>query len=403
MPSLTYDIVCVAFPSWEGDYVKSTVKLMEQLGKRHQVLYLDYPYTWKDWLLGVLGRNKVPVARMLGLQDRLRAISLPEGGTVQVLTGPPVVPTNFIKAPTLYNYIQRFNARLIRRTVLRAYKRLSIQSPVVINAFNPFIGVPLAGTLNERLLVYYCYDEIATCAWALVHGARVERELVALADAVVVSSKGLQDTKQKLGKPTFLVNNGVDFAEFSRGQAPVESKPASPRKMGYVGSIDSRLDYPLLHRLATAFPDCEIELVGRETYDKPGVEASIEQLKKRPNVTFVGAQPPAQLPGYLRGFRVGLIPFVKNTQTAAIYPMKINEYLAAGVPVVSTDFAPLNEFRPVVAICTDQEAFVREVEAALFHDTSAQQTARVALAQQNAWDQRAHEMETIIEKLLTGA
>ncbi|WP_247232481.1 glycosyltransferase [Telluribacter sp. SYSU D00476] len=393
-----YDIVCVAFPSWEGNYVKSTVKLMEELAQRHRILYIDYQYTWKDALMGLFKTTSVPVSRMLGLTSRLREVQVGDA-TVHVLTPPPVLPVNFLKSTKLYDAIQRLNAGIVLRSIRKAYSTLHIEAPVVINAFNPSLGVPLAGKLSEKSLIYYCYDEISACAWAKDHGARSEVQYSELVDAIIVSSDGLFRSKQRYGKPAFVVNNGVDFNEFQKGYIPIADKPAAS-VIGYVGSIDSRLDYDLLIKLAQKLLGQKLIMVGRIVYDKPHVEEAVKVLSAMPNVHFTGAKAPHELPYLLAQFNVGLIPFVKNEQTEAIYPMKINEYLAAGLPVVSTDFAPLAAFQEVVAVTTTQEGFITAVQEALQDKSEKEEQRRVALARQHSWQERAHELEAIIEKVI---
>ncbi|GAB3177191.1 glycosyltransferase [Telluribacter humicola] len=393
-----YDIVCVAFPAWEGNYVKSTVKLMEELAKRHRILYVDYQYTWKDTLMGLLKSTPVPVSRMLGVSSRLREIQVGDA-TVHVLTPPPVLPVNFLKSTKLYDTIQRLNAGIVQRAIRKAYSTLNVTNPVVINAFNPAMGVPLTGKLNERSLIYYCYDEISACAWAKDHGARSEVQFSELVDAIVVSSEGLLKTKQRYGKPAFIVNNGVDFNEFQKGYIPIADKPTS-NVLGYVGSIDSRLDYNLLIKLAQKLQDQKLLMVGRIVYDKPHVESAIQVLSTLPNVLFTGAKAPRELPHMLAQFNIGLIPFVKNEQTEAIYPMKINEYLAAGLPVVSTDFAPLTAFKEVVAVTATGEDFIAAVQEALQNKSEKDEQKRIELARQHSWQERANELEAIIDKVV---
>ena len=393
-----YDIVCVAFPSWEGNCVKSTVKLMEELAQRHRIVYIDYQYTWKDVLMGLVKTTSVPVSRLLGFSNRLREVQVGDA-TVHVLTPPPILPVNFLKSAKLYDALQRLNAGIVLRSIRKAYSTLNIKAPVVINAFNPSLGVSLAGRLSEKSLIYYCYDEISACAWAKDHGARSEVVFSERVDAIVVSSEGLLRSKQKYKKPTFVVHNGVDFGEFQKGYVPMADKPSSD-VIGYVGSIDSRLNYDLLIGLMQKLPQQKLIMVGRIVYDKPHVEEAVKVLSTLPNVHFTGARAPHELPYLLAQFNVGLIPFVKNEQTEAIYPMKINEYLAAGLPVVSTDFASLEAFRDVVAVTATQEGFITAVQKALHDKSEQQEQKRVALARQHSWQERARELEVIIEKVI---
>ncbi|GAB3939558.1 hypothetical protein GCM10028805_00160 [Spirosoma harenae] len=394
------DLVCVAFPAWEGNYVKSTVEIMKRMAQRHRILYVDYQYTYKDLLFSLLNKAKAPVKRMLGLQPRLRNIQLQADKSIYVLTPPPVVPVNFVSNPTWYDRIQRLNAWIIQRSIRRAMKQLGFSKPVVINAFNPFYGNYLVGELDEQRTVYYCYDEISECAWAKNHGARVEQQFLGRVDATITSSVGLAQHKAPWTKQSFLVQNGVDYSAFAAGYLDNTAKSTLPPTIGYIGTIDSRLDYSLLQAIARHFPNAKLVLVGRSVADKPSVDQNLAELRSLPNVELIGAQPPSALPDLLKSFHIGLIPFVRNAQTAAIYPMKINEYLAAGLPVVSTDFAPLEEFKSVVSTAKSIPDFIQAVQAAFETDSVDAQRKRQQRAYQNSWDNRAVEFETILAEIL---
>ena len=387
------DIVCVAFPSFEGDYVKSTVELMRQMANKHRVLYVDYAFTWKDLIFGILGKKKgVPVRQLLSLAPRIITHSSENGRSIFVMTPPLMLPVNFFKNQSLYTLFSNWNGWLMKRAIQRSMSQLDISNPFVINAFNPFFGKQLVGKLNEKKRVYYCYDEISACAWAKTHGARLENEFIPQNDALIVSSKGLYESKKDAAKACYLVKNGVDTLFFKTRA----SNSGSVKQMGYIGSIDSRLDYELLIQLAIQNPEKELVMVGRIVEDKPLVNTGVVKLKQLLNVRFEGPQSPQLLINYLANFSVGLIPFVKNEQTAAIYPMKINEYLAAGIPVVSTDFAPLSEFNSVVDFGKDTTDFCALVNEQIAANSIEKQTKRVEFALQNTWKTRANELETIL-------
>ena len=154
------DIVCVALPTWDGDYMKTIVQIMSLLARRHRVLYVDYTFTWKDVLMGAIGKQSAPWQRMLGLKPRLRKISTRFGSEVYVLTPPPVLPANWISSPGLYKSVMAQESERVRQSIKEAMDSLGFNSPIVINAFSPSFGLPMAGKLDESLLVYYCYDKL---------------------------------------------------------------------------------------------------------------------------------------------------------------------------------------------------------------------------------------------------
>lgn len=388
------NIVIHAFPAWEGNYLKSTVQLATELARTHRVLYVDYAYTWKDFINSIRGRGFAHWRRMIGLEKRLREVELDNGARLHVLTLPPVLPANFLKNLRFYDALNRLNAAVIMPTIRRTMAQLGMtgnDAPTVINAFNPTFGVHTAGRLGERRLIYYCYDEISAATWAKTHGARLEQQFMEQVDAVVVSSQGLFDKKSALHPHCYLVKNGVDFALFNQKIDPSVSKPKSPI-IGYLGSVDERLDYDLLEKLARETPQYRYVFVGRVPSD--GVRARLSALQ---NVQLVGAQPPATLPNWVQSFDVCLIPFLKNELTAGIYPLKANEYLAAGKPVVATPFANLTDFDGVISVADGAVAFQKAVENSFLPNEKAIEK-RINFAAKNAWSARAEEMVDILNE-----
>jgi glycosyltransferase involved in cell wall biosynthesis len=119
-------------------------------------------------------------------------------------------------------------------------------------------------------------------------------------------------------------------------------------------------------------------------------------------VKIEGPKMPEQLPPYLQTFSVGIIPFVKDDFTKGIYPMKINEYLAAGLPVVSTAFGDIADFASLIKITDDKETFLQYVLSEIAGDTPEKREARLKTAENNTWDKRAEELSNVIEQVEKG-
>jgi len=369
---------------------------MKNMAQRHRVLFVDYNYTYKDLLMGMLKKNFAPTKRILGLQKRLQETEGVNDSNLWLLTLPPVFPVNFIKKRWLYSFIQKINVRIIRRSILKTIRKLQFQQPVVINAWNPQIGVFLHQKLDEKFTVYYCFDEISTGPWTKEHGAYQEKQFLQVVDACVVSSNGLYQSKAPLTKRCFVVHNGVNFDLFQSGFSFPKEQPVV---IGFIGAIASRLDFSILEDIARHFPDAVLMLVGGVSFDGRSVDEEVAQLKTYPNVQFAGVHPHEMLPAILKKFHVGIIPNVKNAQTAAVYPMKINEYLAAGIPVVTTDFAPLDEFTGHITVARSVDEFVQGIEQELKTDNDQKRVARKEIARKNSWNNRAIAFERIIETL----
>ena len=264
-----------------------------------------------------------------------------------------------------------------------------------IVAFNQAMGVTTGRRFNEQVLIYHCYDEIhGAHEWRQKHGIALENRLLKIVDGVIVTSQGLYNSKRDLCKTCFMVKNAVNFNLFSRG---FHSRIDALKTVGYIGTIDERLDYDLLQYLLTQMADVKFVFVGRIN-----TRSGDTVLHRFPNASFTGAKKPDELPGYLKSFSAGIIPFVKNDFTRGIYPMKINEYLAAGLPVVSTDFSDLSDFDGTVRIAGDKATFLQHLQTELATDTTEKRASRQDIARQNTWAVRARELSDAIRAIEAG-
>ena len=388
------NILCISGTEWNGNYIKAVVELMKVLSAKNNILFVENAYTYKDAIAGVSDKDKIDFAKAFGLKSRIRSITTDNGGTVNILFPPLVFPVNFLPEGALYKTLLTFNAWLLRRTVKRALKKLNMQHELInFTSFNPGMGLMTGRTFNEKTLIYHCYDEIKGAPyWLSKHGLRLEAGFMKMADAVIVTSQGLYDSKKDFCKQCFIVKNAVKVDLFKKGFNPLPG--TGKTVVGYVGTVDDRSDYELLQYLFTAMPDAEFVFVGRILSER-----GKDILSKYPNVKIEGPKMPEQLPPYLQTFSVGIIPFVKDDFTKGIYPMKINEYLAAGLPVVSTAFGDIADFADLVKITDDKEAFLQHVLSEIASDTPEKRTARLKTAENNTWDKRAEELSNVIEQV----
>ncbi|WP_266365939.1 glycosyltransferase [Tellurirhabdus rosea] len=386
----SFEVVCVSLTSYTNAFTKSTVELMNELARHHRVLYVDFAVSVKDL---VTGRLRNGWKKVVGLDERLARVELSHGGTLHVLTPPPVLPVNWMQPGVLHGFAQGFNTYWLAAEIRAAMKRLAFDRPVVINAFHPINGLALAGRLNERALVYYCYDDIYAESWSRHHGPLSEAALIRQADAVIASSRELQLRKTTDTTPCYLLENGVDYPLFQQAFHLPTPKPV--QTVGYIGAIDNRLDLDLLGTCFQRFPEVQFQFVGRQP--DAAIRAFFEPYA---NVTLSPPVAPSQLPAFVETFDAALIPFVCNQQTKAIYPLKVNEYLAAGLPVVSTLFSDLSDFAGVVALADSPEDFCEALKGALADTRPEEARKRSAFARTNSWEERGKRLEQILGEVL---
>jgi glycosyltransferase involved in cell wall biosynthesis len=389
------NIVCIANTPWEGDYQKSTVLLLSRLAEHNRVLYVAYARTFKDLLVYFKNRNFTAVKQMLGISSRLRQVPVGSRHTVQVLTVPPVMPYAMAKGSLLlFKLILRLNAWLIRGTIKKALQTLGMSNVISLTAFNPFFGLYLRGYLNEEINLYYCYDGIEGKRYGRA-ASIIEQEFIENIDGVIVTNSALAQEKSAWNQNCQVVKNGVDFPLFS-AIVSARPRPVHGRKViGYIGSIDQRFDIPVVRWCIEQLPDCDFVFVGRIVN-----EEAVAALQQHPNVIIKPPVSPQQVPAIMYDSDVGIIPYTRTAINRNVYPLKINEYLAVGTPVVMTDFAELTEFDGVVRTAHSKEEFLQAIVHYLANDSSEQQKRRMQMAAENSWDKRAEEFSAAIEKTI---
>ena len=264
--------------------------------------------------------------------------------------------------------------------------------------YTPQMETQLAAFPEAAAVVYDCMDELTRFAYAPPELARRERRLLQRADLVFTGGHELYLSKRQRHSNVHFFGCGVDFEHFNRaargGAVPPDLAFIPSPRLGYVGVVDERLDYDLLGSLARENPDWSLVLIG------PVVKVDPAALPRPANAFYLGARGYETLPSYLAGFDVCLMPFALNAATRFINPTKTLEYLATGLPVVSTPVRDVvHNFGDVVHIAArgDFSACVRRVLAGERFDAER----GLATARATSWDGVVGEMERLVEEALS--
>jgi UDP-galactopyranose mutase len=226
--------------------------------------------------------------------------------------------------------------------------------------------LPFSAHLAADCTVYDCMDELANFHGAPPELLPLEQRLMERADLVFTGGYSLYEAKQHRHSSVHPFPSSVDVAHFAQARTgnadPADQANLARPRFGFYGVVDERMDLELLAHLADARPDWSLVIVG------PVVKISESDLPRRPNLHYLGGKSYAELPAYLSGWDVALMPFAINEATRFISPTKTPEYLAAGRPVVSTPIADvIRHYGDVAAVhvAHDREAFVAACDAAL--------------------------------------
>lgn len=371
---------------WDGDPL-SKVHIMRILARDNRVLWVNS-----------IG-NRAPKANAHDLQRIWKKLSSFTEGIREV------EPNLFVLAPLAIPFygsetVRATNRQLLRLQVLRAMRRLRFTRPISWS-FLP-ASAPVSGTLGEEFVVYHCVDEFS--AFSDTNGrhiAELEERLLRRADLVITSAERLRENKAKVNPRTVLVRHGVDFQHFVKACDPATEIPEDIAKLprpiiGFFGLMADWVDQEAIIAAAKAHPEGSVVIIGKVAPD-----CDVSAMEAVPNIHFLGRKPYASLPGYSRAFDVALMPFTVNELTLNANPLKVREYLAAGLPVVSTDIPEVRKVG-LCKIATSTEDFVRKVDECLSEGTgpSRERAERIF---HESWDARVEEIRTHVGEAMLKA
>jgi glycosyltransferase involved in cell wall biosynthesis len=281
---------------------------------------------------------------------------------------------------------RRLAAYLLDRQLKPAIAEAGLVDPILWTSLPT--AVDMAGRLGESALVYYCGDDFSALA-GVDHEvvAERERELSGRADLILAAST--ERAARFPAAKTRLLPHGVDVEHFSAAVPRARDLPDRPRIAGFYGSLSEWLDLDLLRGVIRRLPHWHFVFVGAATVD-------LSAIDRFSNVTLLGPRRYQQLPSYSRHWTVSLLPFRDNAQIRACNPLKLREYLAAGRPVVSTDFPALEPYRHLVETAADDDAMAAAIERAVHCPLVAQRRAAVAA---ETWAARAARVDELLEAL----
>lgn len=259
--------------------------------------------------------------------------------------------------------------------------------------------------LKPSVTVFDCMDELSAFKNAPTRLRELEKELFTRADLVFTGGRSLYEVKKSQHPSVHAFPSSIDRDHFgqarttsSRDGEPADQKHIPHPRFGFFGVIDERLDIDLLASVSEARPEWQFVLIG------PVVKIDPETLPRRVNIHYLGSKPYKDLPSYLAGWDVAVLPFARNESTRFISPTKTPEYLAAGKPVISTSIADV--VRPygengLVEIADNPEDFIRAGERLL--GTDQDKTAWIkevdTFLSQMSWDTTWAEMWKLIEEI----
>ena len=358
-----FDLVCLSHLRWDFVYQRPQ-HLMTRFARDHRVFYVEEP--------------------VVGAAEAHLDVSLrPEGVRVVV----PHLPAGLTDAQT----------ESALRLLLGGLRREHALRDLVLWYYTPQ-ALPFTVDLRPATVVYDCMDQLSAFRGAPPQLLKNERDLFALADVVFTGGRSLFEEKRRYHHNIHAFPSSIDKKHFAQARSGVthaaDQLGITAPRVGYAGVIDERLDLELLGGVAEQRPDWQIVMVG------PVVKIDESDLPRAANLHYLGGRPYADLPSYLAGWDVALMPFARNEATRFISPTKTPEYLAAGLPVVSTSIRdvvhPYGELG-LVRIADDADAFVAAIDGAMTEDPAPRRLAADRFLAGQSWDLTWQRMNTQID------
>ena len=370
---------------WFADNRTSSHHVARQLARHTRVLYLEVPglrapqATARD-----IRRIGVKVGRAFG-----RRVEPIENLVVRTVLQLPFHGSKFARD---------LNTFASSAYATAAAHREGLSDPIV------WCTVPhvakFARRLRRSLLVYHCIDDYSALPGVNVSAIRaLDEELSQAADLVIAASKPVFEAKQRQNPSVILMPHGVDVDHFASAQDAALPPPADVLSMrrpivGFYGLIESWIDLQLVDYLAARIPEATFVMIGRTAVPS-------DQLPVRDNIVFLGPRSYELLPSYGRHFAVAIIPYKLTDQVIAANPLKLREYLAMGLPIVSVSTPEIDQFAHVVHVTRSRDEFLAGVRAALERPPSPDDIARrMAAVADVSWQAKVSGLLDHVQTLL---
>lgn len=263
------------------------------------------------------------------------------------------------------------------------------------------LALTLARQFNPSLIVYDCMDELSAFRGASTRLKRAEDQLFASADLVFTGGPSLYKAKRSRHPHVHCFPSSVDAQHFSSsgyGSEPRDLARIARPRLGYCGVIDERMDLDLIGAVAAASPEWQIVMIG------PVTKIDAGQLPQAANLHYLGQKAYDELPAYIHGFDVCLMPFARNESTRFISPTKTLEYMAIGKPIVSTPIADVVDlYRDVIGLGEKANEFRQACQAALAETAIQRDTRRIMMRDivtRTSWDRTVSAIEALISDAL---
>ncbi len=367
------------------DRESTATSIAKELAKQHNVLYVNAPIDRRTYWFGSSDR----FVNQHIVRIRQKASTLEKAGdNLWVLYPRKIIESiNWIPNTPVFSLLNKVNNTRLAGEIATAASEIGFEDYIIVNDKDIFRSFYLKEILDPLQYIYLDRDYIVGMDYWRRHGSKLEPDLMKKSDIILCNSHGFRNRALGYNPESHYIGNGCDVERFNHQKQhaiPEDLQPLTDRPViGYVGALlEIRLDIPLLEFLAKSRPEWSFVLVGGE--DEVFQNSGLHQLA---NVHFLGQKDTGLTPAYVQNFDVCINPQQINEITNDNYPLKIDEYLAMGRPVVATETNVMREvFSPVTYLATDHQGFLEKIEQALRDgDREDDVKKRISVAESHSW------------------
>jgi len=379
------------------DRDSTATNIAKELAKQHRVLYINAPIDRRTFYFRRSDKYIKEHIRLIRQRSSPNLVRVADN--IWVLNPITLIESiNWIPHTGVFSYFNLQNNKRLAVEYSNVLRELGFEQFILINDKDIYRSFHMKELLKPLLNVYLDRDYIIAMPYWKKHGSRLEPRLMEKSDLVLCNSPGFTERAKRYNPNSYYIGNGCDITLFDSEKAypcPPDLKSLKDRPIiGYVGALLAlRLDVELLIRVARARPEWNFVFIGKE--DAVFARSELHQL---PNVYFLGTKNTTDVPAYLQGFDVCINPQLVNSITMDNYPLKIDEYLAMGKPVVAVRTQLMEQvFVPYVRLANNSSDFIRQIEESLHDRQPARTNGRIALARSHSWEKVTAKILDIIK------
>jgi glycosyltransferase involved in cell wall biosynthesis len=392
------DIVIIGLQAWYTDIGSNCKSIAKELSLHNRVLYINMPLDRKTI---VHQKNDPNIRRHLEIIRNKENPLVEVGANLWNYYPSSILESiNWIPFTGLFSMINRINNRRFAADIRRAINSMGFTDYILFNDNDIFRSFHLKELLRPSLYIYYSRDNLLGVDYWKKHGTTIEPAHIAKADIGMANSVYLANYLKQYNSNAWYIGQGCNIALFdaTRDYTVPEDLQVIPHpRIGFVGAINTiRIDEAAIACIARQRPDAHIVLIGPQ--DDYFTASGLHQM---PNVHFLGKKPIENLPAYIAGFDVCINPQLINPVTIGNYPLKVDEYLAMGKPVVASRTEAMQIFGDQVYLAGAPDEFPALIDQALTEDNATRRQQRIDLARTHTWTESVKQFHLAVHQTLS--